>query len=746
MRMPEHSLGPGLKLFLKIAPFSILLVAVALYSVNAAAFLPQTTPEWQAQASGTSEVLLGVAFTSINNGYAVGTNGTIRITSNGGISWSSQPSGTNRFLRDVSFSDSTHGVIVGESGLILRTTDGATWNQQVSGTTQHLVHVHLLNNSVGMASGQGGVILKTTDGGVSWTPQTSGTTAEIPGIHLLDENTAVAVGFGGTIRRTTNGGATWSPISVAGFTLDLRSVHFSGNTGIAVSMGGGILRSTDAGQSWNQVSSGTTNALFAVKFRDANTVFAAGTARVLVSRNAGSSWSQATTTPFGSDLYALSFASAHGWAVGQFGLILHNDETPAPTPTPTPTPTPSNPIDDASFFVRQHYRDFLNREADSVGLDFWTSEITSCGSDPGCVESKRINVSAAVFLSIEFQQTGYLVERLYKTAYGDATGTSTFGVLHQLPVPIVRITEFLPDTQAIAHGVVVGQPGWETVLENNKQSFLAQFVERSRFSSQYPNSMTAAAFVDTLNNNAGNPLSTAERNQLISDLNTGAKTRAQVLRAIAEDSDLLTEEFNRAFVLMQYVGYVRRNPNDPPDSDYTGYDFWLTKLNGFTVPGDDPLVRVQRAEMVKAFIVSGEYRQRFASPATAALTLSASPNPINGGPCAGCGGGSTDRETVTNLSIHDTGGVGGAITSIAMELRENGTNALLASGSFNGDSVAFFTGTTRLQANATLIAQGIGVHYAQSVGGRPAVLTFTVFVTDDLGNHVTQTLSVPAMT
>jgi hypothetical protein len=91
----------------------------------------------------------------------------------------------------------------------------------------------------------------------------------------------------------------------------------------------------------------------------------------------------------------------------------------------------------------------------------------------------------------------------------------------------------------------------------------------------------------------------------------GTKNRAVVLRQVAEHSNLVNAEFNRAFVLMQFIGYMRRNPNDAPDADYTGYDFWLTKLNSFTIPGEDPLVRVQRAQMVKAFIESGEYRHRF---------------------------------------------------------------------------------------------------------------------------------------
>jgi hypothetical protein len=213
-------------------------------------------------------------------------------------------------------------------------------------------------------------------------------------------------------------------------------------------------------------------------------------------------------------------------------------------------------------------------------------------------------VSAAFYISIEFQQTGYLVERVYKAAYGNAIGTSTFGGIHQLPVPVVRLNEFLPDTQQIGQGVVVGQAGWETVLENNKQAFTAEFVQRSRFTTAFPPSLTAAQFVDTLNANAGNPLSPAEKDQLVNDLATNAKTRAQVLRAVAEDSDLNNAEFNRAFVLMQYFGYLRRNPNDPQDTDYSGFDFWLTKLNQFNGNFVD-------ADMVKAFISSSEYRQRF---------------------------------------------------------------------------------------------------------------------------------------
>jgi hypothetical protein len=268
-----------------------------------------------------------------------------------------------------------------------------------------------------------------------------------------------------------------------------------------------------------------------------------------------------------------------------------------------------NPIGQSSFFVRQHYIDFLSREADSSGLSFWTGEINQCGSDAACIQTKRNNVSAAFFQSIEFQETGYLVERLYKVAYGDASGISTLDGNHQVPVPIIRFNEFLPDSQQIGRGLIVGQPGWEQVLENNKVAFTQGFVARSRFGTSYSALLTPAQFVDKLFANAGFIPTTAERDAAINEFGGAAAAdnnlaRARALRLVAENGTLKLNEKNKAFVLMQFFGYLRRNPNDPQDTDYTGYDFWLNKLNEFN--GD-----FIRAEMVKAFLDSAEYRARF---------------------------------------------------------------------------------------------------------------------------------------
>ena len=277
--------------------------------------------------------------------------------------------------------------------------------------------------------------------------------------------------------------------------------------------------------------------------------------------------------------------------------IIDNDSAPAQP----------NPIDTSSFFVREHYIDFLNREPDASGLTFWTNNINNCSPKPSCTDIQRINTSAAFFISIEFQDTGYLVYRFYKAAYGDGPGMSTLGSQHNLAVPIIRLNEFLPDTQKIGQGVVVNVGNWQQQLEDNKQAFAEEFVQRGRFLSAYPLTLSPDTFVSQLNGAAGNPLTSSERSQLASDFAAGIKTRGQVLRAIAESQNLYNTQYNRAFVLMQYFGYLRRNPNDPQDSDYTGYEFWLGKLNQFNG-------NYVAAEMVKSFIVSGEYRQRFGTP------------------------------------------------------------------------------------------------------------------------------------
>jgi serine protease AprX len=239
-----------------------------------------------------------------------------------------------------------------------------------------------------------------------------------------------------------------------------------------------------------------------------------------------------------------------------------------------------NAIDTADYFVRQHYLDFLGREPDESGFTFWSDQILECGNDAGCIERRRINVSAAYFLSIEFQQTGGLVDGLYRASY------------NRRPL----YAEFLPDTAIVAHDVIVGQGGWPDQLEANKQAFVAGWVQRPAFREVY-DGLANDAFVDALISHTGGGFN-GNRDALVGGLTGGTLTRAAVLRQVVEKEGFTQAKSNQMFVMMEYFGYLRRDP------DESGYQFWLNKLNQF---GGN----FEQAEMVKAFIVSGEYRARF---------------------------------------------------------------------------------------------------------------------------------------
>lgn len=257
-------------------------------------------------------------------------------------------------------------------------------------------------------------------------------------------------------------------------------------------------------------------------------------------------------------------------------------------------------INDSDFFVNQQYVDFLSRFPDQGGFNFWVSQITGCNGDAACIMGQRDNTSGAFFLSIEFQQTGFLVYRMYKAAFGNLPNNA--------PVP-VRYEELMPDTRIIGHGVQVGIGNWEAVLEANKQSFAANFVARSRFASAFPTSLTPTQFVDALFDNAALSKSGSDYTGAIAEFGGAPSTadagaRARALRRVSESSTLANQERNKAFVLMQYFGYLRRNPYDAPDTDYGGFNFWLQKLNDH---GGD----FHAAQMVRSFIVSLEYLDRF---------------------------------------------------------------------------------------------------------------------------------------
>ncbi|MGA9997243.1 MAG: HYR domain-containing protein [Pyrinomonadaceae bacterium] len=245
--------------------------------------------------------------------------------------------------------------------------------------------------------------------------------------------------------------------------------------------------------------------------------------------------------------------------------IMDNDIT-APT---------TNPIDDAQFFVRQQYLDFLNRQPEADGLAFWTAKITACGSDANCINQRRIDVSAAFFFSQEFQDTGAFIIRLYQAAFNRQPD----------------YLEFMRDRNALTAG---------PDLEAMKVAYVNEFMTRSEFTTAY-NSLSNAQYVDKLNTNTGNSLTTAQRDALVNGLNNSTETRATVLRKVVDNAVFVQKQTNPALVLMEYFGYLRRNPEPG------GFAFWLNVLNnnGGNFRG-----------MVCSFLTSKEYQDRFSSVTT----------------------------------------------------------------------------------------------------------------------------------
>jgi hypothetical protein len=335
------------------------------------------------------------------------------------------------------------------------------------------------------------------------------------------------------------------------------------------------------------------------------------TADAAVERFTGASVQAVTTTAQIYDLGPL--------ANGTYNFNFKTSGTLAKTLqfTISSTVPPPNPIDDAREFVKQQYRDFLNREADQAGENFWTDNIAKC-NDPArrpagqtaeqCTVRQKETTSGAFFLSPEFQYSGYFVYRMYQ------------GALGRQP----KLSEFLPDVQFVGNGIVVNGQLSAAKINQNKAAFATLFVKCTdatkyrcaEFKAIY-DSLNNQEYVNKLFVTTGVSVSASDRAALVNGLNGGTENRATVLQKVVDGINVVGEgnqqftttygqafydqQFTRVFVLLEYFGYMKRDPDD------AGYAFWLGKLNQFSG-------NFVNAEMVLAFISSPEYRARFGQP------------------------------------------------------------------------------------------------------------------------------------
>jgi hypothetical protein len=228
-----------------------------------------------------------------------------------------------------------------------------------------------------------------------------------------------------------------------------------------------------------------------------------------------------------------------------------------------------NPLSSNAFFVNQQYMDFLGREPEPKGLADWLNILNNCAS--GDSRCDRIEVSSGFFRSSEFQERGYFVYRFYSASLGRKPDYA----------------EFMPDMAKVSGFLT------ETEKEANKAAFVTEFMTRTEFRNRYDSQLTPTTYVDALLNTAGLP-NHPSRAGWIAGLTNNTLTKAQVLRALAESAEVYRKFYNQAFVVEEYFGYLRRDPD-------AMYLQWIDKLDQ---TGDYRM-------MIDGFLNSPEYRMRF---------------------------------------------------------------------------------------------------------------------------------------
>jgi hypothetical protein len=270
----------------------------------------------------------------------------------------------------------------------------------------------------------------------------------------------------------------------------------------------------------------------------------------------------------GNETFTVTISGASGAGLGTSTSTVTITDNDASPPAP-------NPIDNIPFFVTQQYIDFLGRLPDATGFANWVATLNGCpnggfgeNENPDC---DRVHVSAGFFLSAEFQGRGYFAYRFYEVA------------LDRRPT----YAEFVPDM------AIVGGPQSPESEVLSKATYTEAWTQRQAFKTLY-DTKSNSQYVNALETNA--EVVVSNKQALIDALNNGQMTRGEVLRNIVESQAVGNKFFNRAFVAMQYFGYLRRDP------DTVGFQNWLDTLDA------DPS---NFRHMIFGFLFSTEYRQRF---------------------------------------------------------------------------------------------------------------------------------------
>lgn len=288
-------------------------------------------------ASITEQSLYGLDFIDENRGWAVGREGAIIHTTDGGYTWQNQSSNTTEWLRNVDFWDKEIGWSVGFGGVTLRTTNGGnSWQKINVNSDYYLEATSFVTPQNGWAVGWSwsadtAVVLHTTSGGLSWGNQTPLNSGRLFGVYFIDSlNGWIASGGGtvfdrGEVYRTTNGGESWT-LQVNEPDDAFRTIIFVDSLTGWIASNNGLMKTKDGGESWIRKPAAMDNGVYDIHFVDTLKGWASGLqGRLSYTTDGGESWIkkriQTTFTLFGIDFVNENF----GWVAGDFGTLLKTE-------------------------------------------------------------------------------------------------------------------------------------------------------------------------------------------------------------------------------------------------------------------------------------------------------------------------------------------------------------------------------------------------------------------------------------
>ena len=239
----------------------------------------------------------------------------------------------------------------------------------------------------------------------------------------------------------------------------------------------------------------------------------------------------------------------------------------------------SNPIDDYRFFLNQNYSDLLGRQPDQETFEKWNAQIAQCGSRVDCLRTRRLDVASALLTHNELPTSGLFLNTLYNIALGRRP----------------HLNEYEADRKEITN--------FSGTLEEARLALAITFVQRMEFEKKYPKTLQATEFVDRLLASAlqgANVDLKNERAALVGQFDGTSAGRAAIIAGIVSQSSVVDAHYNQTFVLLEYFGYLRRDP------DENGFNHWLNVLKSKPLRDAD-----SARSMVCAFLTSSEYQNRF---------------------------------------------------------------------------------------------------------------------------------------